>query len=101
MCRITSVSVTIGKKKCSEWNLFVGGIAVAALIILATGELTWADGLSTGPNGIEAQALTETGQGIPIGQVEQYRPGKPGFDNAANSHPNGTPIDVFLRDGAA
>ncbi|MEX2140423.1 MAG: PEP-CTERM sorting domain-containing protein [Pirellulales bacterium] len=63
-----------------------------------------ADGPSTGPAGINSQILNDqyglTGNGITIGMVEWSRPGMPGFDSAANSHPDVKPAAVFFRDGA-
>ena len=54
---------------------------------------TYAGIESLGPNGIDATGLllpngnVLTGAGINLGQVEIGRPGKPGFDNSANSTP--------------
>ncbi len=65
------------------------------------------DDVSAGPAGINARYLGPpdtvilNGSGVGIGQVEPVRPGKPGFDNAANSHPDVTPTAVFLRNGPA
>ncbi|MEM8777483.1 MAG: S8 family serine peptidase [Cyanobacteria bacterium P01_G01_bin.49] len=56
---------------------------------------------STGLNGINSRGLGLTGTGIGIGQVEVERPGKPGFDNPAKSHPNVKPTEVFLQNGKA
>ena len=70
-------------------------------LLLLWGSSALALPISVGVNGINAKGLGLTGAGIGIGQVEVGRPGKPGFDNAANSHPNVNPAGVFLRDGAA
>ncbi len=79
-------------------------MCVATLVIVLTVAMNapvFADDPSTDPNGINSQGLGLTGAGIGIGQVEPGRPGKPGFDNAANSHPKVTPTGVYLRNGAA
>ncbi len=63
-----------------------------------------------GTNGINSSGLTLidgatplTGDGINIGQVEEFRPGKPisagGSDDAAHSNSNVIPTAVTLRDG--
>jgi hypothetical protein len=65
------------------------------------------DDSSAGVNGVNARGLTTAGGAalngtmIGIGQVEIVRPGKPGFDNAANSNPVVVPIEVYRRDGPA
>src|SRR5262245_7929523 len=64
------------------------------------------DGASAGFLGINSQSLMTpdrvalTGEGVGIGQAEPDRPGKPGFDNAANSHPAVRPQQVYLRTNA-
>jgi len=85
-----------------EKNHFI--MCVATLVIaltVAMNDPVFADGPSTGVNGINSQGLGLTGAGIGIGQVEEDRPGKPGFDNVANSHPNVIPVGVFVQNGAA
>lgn len=63
------------------------------------------DSSAAAVTGIDARGLTTlggvvlTGKDIRIGQVELFRPGKPGFDNPANSHPDVTPSGVYLRGG--
>jgi hypothetical protein len=79
---------------------FVALTAAASSVFLAS-SLALADGPSTGANGINSQAVPETGNGARIGQVEQTRPGKPGFDNAANSNADVAPFQVFLKAGPA
>ncbi len=77
------------------------------LIVLVFNGTVYAGIDSVGPNGIDATGLflpngtLLTGSGIDLGQVELDRPGKPGFDNAANSNPFITPAQVFVEDGAA
>ncbi len=53
---------------------------------------------SNGPNGINSIATGLTGAGIPIGQVEVDRPGKPGYDAPAYSDPAVAPTQVALLD---
>lgn len=85
-----------------RWRWFAG---IATCLFLT---ISWAgppaalgDNLSTGANGIRSQGLGLDGSGAKIGQVEPNRPGRPGFDNAANSNPQVTPAGVFVRDQAA
>lgn len=59
------------------------------------------DAYSAGPYGINALALGLTGQGVHIGMTEIGRPGKPGFDNPQNSHPDVKPAEVFHQDRPA
>lgn len=56
---------------------------------------------SIGPNGIMSAALGLTGDGVPIGQVEQFRAGKYDYDDpnievCCNS--DVIPVDVFVMD---
>jgi Subtilase family len=54
---------------------------------------------SIGPNGINSAGLGLTGAGVTVGQVENLRPGKPGFDSAANCcNADVIPTGVFFRD---
>lgn len=69
------------------------------LLVFATPALPLS--VSVGVNGINAKNLGLTGKGIAIGQVELERPGKPGFDDFANSHPDVNPTGVFVQNGAA
>jgi hypothetical protein len=77
-------------------------IAVALAACIAYG-----DDVSTGVDGIHARGLrapdggTLTGAGIAIGQVEPNRPGKPGFDDPAFSHPKVEPKSVFVQQNDA
>jgi hypothetical protein len=51
---------------------------------------------SNGPNGINSSALSQTGAGIDIGQVETKRPGDPSFDtNAALFNSTVNPAGVY------
>lgn len=70
-------------------------------LLLLRGGSAYALSMSVGVDGINANNLGLTGSGISIGQVELGRPGKPGFDNAANSNFAVKPAGVFVRDGAA
>ncbi len=59
---------------------------------------------TNGKDGIDSRELLKlglTGKGIAIGQVEGGRPGKPGFDNAANSNLIVQPKEVFVQDKPA
>ncbi len=76
-------------------------IGVAFATVILTPSLIVADNASTGGKGINSQGLGLTGTGINIGQEEIWRSGKPGFDNAGNSHPDVVPTAVFLGSGAA
>ena len=76
-------------------------VCSAVLFLLVAGSRVLGDGPSTGVNGINSQGLGLTGAAIGIGQTEVERPGLPGFDNAANSHPNVIPAGVFLQDAPA
>ena len=54
---------------------------------------------SIGPSGINAASLNLTGNGIDIGQVEDFRPGKTGFDtDAMCCNTTIVPTGVFVRD---
>lgn len=80
-----------------------------ALILATTPAawMAWGDQASTGVQGIHARGLrapdgsTLTGAGIAIGQVEPNRPGKPGFDDPAFSHPDVKPKGVFAQSSPA
>ncbi len=59
---------------------------------------------TNGKDGIDSRELLKlglTGKGIAIGQVEGWRPGKPGFDNKDNSHTKVKPTEVFVQDKPA
>ncbi|MGK7883405.1 MAG: S8 family serine peptidase [Crocosphaera sp.] len=79
----------------------LGTVAFASSIAFSPSGLAASLSDSTGVNGINSRGLGLTGAGIGIGQVEPERSGLPGFDNAANSHPNVTPAGVFVQNGAA
>jgi hypothetical protein len=85
----------------SKHGWFRLALAASAAAVLLTTSLARADGPSTGANGINSQAVPEKGNGVRIGQVESQRPGKPGFDNAANSNTDVNPSQVFVKAGAA
>jgi len=78
--------------------------AVLLGVLLGLPASSRADFISSGPAGINSQILTDlyglTGTGIAVGQWEPGRPGVPGFDNPANTHPNVRPTAVFRRAGA-
>lgn len=54
-----------------------------------------------GPNGINSAALSLTGTGVSIGQVEAQRPGKfgDGFDDGSHSNSSTIPKAVYILDG--
>jgi hypothetical protein len=55
-----------------------------------------------GPNGINSAGLGLIGNGVLIGQVEPFRPGKPGYDMGANCCDSTVvPSDVFVHDRQA
>jgi hypothetical protein len=60
-----------------------------------------ADPTSIGPNGINATATNLTGAGIAVGVVEDYRPGKDGFDLPKEANTDADPEAVFFVDGPA
>lgn len=57
-----------------------------------------ADDASTGPEGINSQNLGLHGNGVAIGMIENHRPGKHGFDGAANISSAYDPVAVFTID---
>ena len=59
-------------------------VVLFCLLLLPPGYDSSADQTSCGPTGINSQNIGLTGQGVGIGQVELYRPGKHNFDNASN-----------------
>jgi hypothetical protein len=65
------------------------------------------DATSASVEGINSRGLQTlagkllTGDKIPLGQVEPYRPGKPGYDNATNSNPTVKPAGVYRMGAAA
>jgi subtilisin family serine protease len=54
---------------------------------------------TVGINGINSAGLELTGNGIPIGQVESGRPGKPMKDNAMWVHDQVQPFEVYAGTG--
>jgi hypothetical protein len=56
-----------------------------------------ADAQSLGPQGIAAANLGLTGAGVAIGQVEQGRPGSPGYDDDALTNSGVVPGAVFRQ----
>jgi hypothetical protein len=76
------------------------------ILLIVTGSAS-ASVDTIGPNGINSAGLFGTdgmpltGSGVPIGQVEDTRPGDPGFDtNAALIHTEVNPDQVFFRKSA-
>ena len=56
-----------------------------------------ADQAANGSNGVNARVTGLTGLNVPIGQVENWRSGKAGYDNNANSASNTIPFNVFFQ----
>jgi hypothetical protein len=56
-----------------------------------------ADQAANGSNGVNARVTGLTGANVPIGQVENKRSGKAGYDSNANSASNTSPIAVFFQ----
>ena len=72
---------------------------VVVTLASALQQSTYGSTDSIGPNGINSASLGLTGDGVSIGQVEAFRPGKPGFDTAAMCcEATIEPTDVFVRD---
>jgi hypothetical protein len=78
------------------------GRTVIALSFCWLSSISLASERTNGPNGINSTGLLTfdakplDGSGIAIGQVETFRPGKPGFDSEANSDPQIVPANVFV-----
>jgi hypothetical protein len=74
-------------------------VFVTAVAVLDVSRQADASQDTIGPNGINSGGLGLTGAGVAIGQVEILRPGKPGFDTAANCcNTDVNPTGVFYRD---
>jgi hypothetical protein len=76
-------------------------IALTALSGLLLPRTLFGSEDTRGPNGINSAALTLTGAGVSIGQVEAQRPGKfgDGFDDGAHSNYSTIPEEVYILDG--
>jgi hypothetical protein len=76
-------------------------IGIGFAVLSTVPSPTWASVDSNGPNGINSSALSLTGNGVAIGQVELGRPGSKNFDTNPLSgplyHTAVTPADVFRR----
>ena len=75
-------------------------ITVCEIILLAGTSTALGDAATNGPNGIDHPGDGFTGDGIGIGQVEQDRPGLPGFDAPANVYDEVVPAAVFGQNDA-
>ncbi|MCI0334547.1 MAG: hypothetical protein L0228_15120 [Planctomycetes bacterium] len=76
--------------------------ALSVVVSLAVGHSILASEDTIGPNGINSAATGLTGFGGFIGQVEGFRPGKPGHDTAADCcNADVNPFLVYARDHEA
>jgi hypothetical protein len=75
-------------------------LSLWGLTLLTVAQPVLGDATTNGLNGINVP-MALTGAGIGIGQVEQSRPGLPGFDAAGRVHTSVVPAAVFRMDGAA
>jgi len=67
------------------------------IIVLCMVGRAVADQMANGSNGVNARVTGLTGANIPIGQVENERPGKAGYDSNSNSASNTSPTGVFFQ----
>ena len=74
-------------------------VSFCEFVFLAVVPRVLGDAATNGPNGIDHPGGALTGDGIGIGQVEEDRPGLPGFDPAGSVHNAVVPAAVFRRDG--
>lgn len=81
--------------------------ACFVIIVALSAAIAYASNDSIGPNGINSAGLTNAvgapldGSGVRIGQVEQLRPGQPGFDFLSNSNSTITPSGIYRINGPA
>lgn len=74
---------------------------IAVILSLSLGATTFGSLITIGPNGIDSSNLGLSGVGVPVGQVENERPGKPNFDSDLSSNRAVVPKAVFRKDGDA
>jgi hypothetical protein len=68
-----------------------------AVVILCAGNILASD-YTKGINGIHSDVLPLDGTGVNIGQIENTRPGKPGFDDPAGTYFKITPTGIYFID---